>query len=86
MEVNEGRVSEMVGVVKLSEPEACTEVQNKDEPVTVGVKFLEKMDPCHLGSSICGFREGENRVGCCGICEGNQKCSCDNCLYFCWSE
>ena len=48
MEVNEGEVSGVVGVVKFSEPEAWTEGQDKDESVTVGVKFLEKVDPCFL--------------------------------------
>ena len=40
MEVSEGQVSEGVGVVKFSEPEPCTEGQDKDESVTVGVTFL----------------------------------------------
>ena len=31
MEVNERKVSEVVGVVKFSEPEACTVGQDKDE-------------------------------------------------------
>jgi hypothetical protein len=44
-EVNEGLVSEVVGVVKFSEPEACTEGQDKDESLTVGVKYLEEVDP-----------------------------------------
>ena len=35
MVVNEGEVSEVVGVVKFSEPEACIEGQDKDESVTV---------------------------------------------------
>ena len=48
--MNEGEVSEVVGVVKFSEPEACTEGQDKDEFVTVGVKFWEKVDPCLLVS------------------------------------
>ena len=39
---------EVVGVVKFSEPQACTEGQDKGESVTVGVKFLEKVDPCLL--------------------------------------
>ena len=46
MEVNEGEVSEVVGVVKLSETEVCTEDQEKDESVTVGVKLIEKVDFC----------------------------------------
>ena len=48
MEVNEGEQSEVVGVVNFSEPEACTEGQDKDESVIVEVKFLEKVDPCLL--------------------------------------
>jgi hypothetical protein len=43
MEMNESEVSEVVGVVKLSETEACTEDQDEEESVTVGVKFLEKV-------------------------------------------
>ena len=39
MGVNEGEVLEVVGVMRFSEPEACTEGQDKDESVTVGVKF-----------------------------------------------
>lgn len=49
VEVNEGEVSEVVGVVKLSETEVCTEDQEKDESVTVGVKFMEKVDSCLFG-------------------------------------
>jgi hypothetical protein len=41
-EVNEGEVSEVVGAVKLSETEVCTEDQEKEESVTVGVKFIVK--------------------------------------------
>lgn len=33
MEVNEGEISELVGVVKFSEPEACNEGQDEDESV-----------------------------------------------------
>ena len=33
MEVNEVKVLEVVGVVKCSEPEACTEGQDEDESV-----------------------------------------------------
>ena len=46
MEVNDAEVSEVVSVVKFSESVACTEGQEKDESVTVGVTFLEKVDPC----------------------------------------
>jgi hypothetical protein len=42
MEVNEGEVLEVVGVVKFLEPGG----QDKDESVTAGVKFWEKVDPC----------------------------------------
>jgi hypothetical protein len=49
MEVNEGEVTEEVGVLKFSELKACTEGQDKDESVTVGVTFLEKVNPCLLG-------------------------------------
>ena len=35
-------------MVKFLEPEACTEGQDKDESVTVGVTFFEKVDPCLL--------------------------------------
>ena len=84
MEVNEGEVSEVVGMVNL-EPEACTEGQDKDESVTVGVKFLEKVYPFLLADLfvVSGWVK---RVECCGIGESNQKWSCDNCLRFCWSE
>ena len=46
--MNQVEVLEVVGVVKLSDPEACTDGQDKDESVTVGVKFLRKVDPCLL--------------------------------------
>jgi hypothetical protein len=48
MERNEDKASEVVGLVKFSEPEACTKGWDKDESVTVGVKFLEKVAPCLL--------------------------------------
>ena len=48
MEVNEGEVSQVVGVVKFSETEVYTEGKEKDESVAVGVKFMEKMDFCLL--------------------------------------
>ena len=34
--------------MKFLEPEACTEGQDEDESVTVGVKYLEKVHPCLL--------------------------------------
>jgi hypothetical protein len=43
MEVSEGELSEVVGVMKFSEPEVCTEGQDKDESVTVEVTILEKV-------------------------------------------
>jgi hypothetical protein len=43
--VNESGLSEMV---KSLEPEACTDGQDKDESVMLGVTFLEKVDPCLL--------------------------------------
>ena len=57
MEVYEGEVLEVVGVVKFSEPEACTEGQDKDESVTVAVKLLEKVDLCLLADLfvVSGF-------------------------------
>ena len=39
----------MVGVVKFSEPEACTESQDKDESVTVGLKLFGKSGPLPFG-------------------------------------
>jgi hypothetical protein len=85
MEVSECELSVVAGVVKSSEPEACTDGQDKDESVTVGGIFLEEVDPCLLSDpfvvSVC-----EKGVWYCGIGEGNPKWSCDNCLRFCWSE
>ena len=39
--MNEGEVSEVVGVVKFSEPEACTKGQDKDE-YNSGSEVLKK--------------------------------------------
>ena len=36
----------MIAVVTFSEPKAYNKGQDKDESVTEGVKFLEKVDPC----------------------------------------
>ena len=49
MEVKEVDVSEVVGVVKFSEPKACSEGQYEDESVTVGVKFFGKSGPLPFG-------------------------------------
>ena len=48
IEVNEGKLSEVVGVVNFSEPEACTDGQDKDVSVMVGVTFREKVESCIL--------------------------------------
>ena len=49
MEVNECELSEVVVVVKFSQPEACTEGQVKDESVTVGVEFFLKSGQLPFG-------------------------------------
>jgi hypothetical protein len=52
MEVNERKVSEVVGVVKFWGAKACTKGQDKNESVTVGVKFFEKVYPCFLADPL----------------------------------
>jgi hypothetical protein len=46
--VSEGEVSEGVGGV-FSEPEPCTDGQDKDESVTVGVTFFFLSGPLPFG-------------------------------------
>lgn len=54
--MNEGEVSEVVGTVKLSETEVCTKDQDEQESVTVGVKFMEKVDSCLLADPFVDSR------------------------------
>uniref|UniRef100_A0A4W5NJJ7 Splicing factor 3B subunit 6 n=2 Tax=Euteleosteomorpha TaxID=1489388 RepID=A0A4W5NJJ7_9TELE len=48
MEVNEGEELEVGGAVKSSETKVCTEDQDEEKSVTVGVKLMEKVESCLL--------------------------------------
>ena len=63
MEVNEGDISEVIDVVKLSKTEVCTEGQEKDESVTVGLKFKEKVDSCLLADPFVVSRWVKKELG-----------------------
>ena len=86
MEVNEGELPEVAGLERFLEPEPCTDGQDKDESVTVGVTFLEKVDPCILADSYVVSGCVKMELGAEESVEGNPKWACDNCLCFCWSE
>jgi hypothetical protein len=70
----------VVGVVKFSEPEACTEGQDKDESDSNDeFDILGKSGPLILADPW--FRASGNGVKCCGIGDGNPEWSCENGLF-----
>jgi hypothetical protein len=78
MEVDEGKVSEVVGV----EPKACTEGQDNDESVTVGVRFLEKVDPCLLADPFVVSGWVKTELGAVRVIRSGLVII----VCFCWSE
>ena len=52
--------------------------------LTVGLMFLDSFPLAD--SFVVSWWVKKKSVGSCGIGEGSQKWSCDNCLCFCWSE